>query len=267
MFRSLLHSKIDPQIKIPTLKRFTTEVQIVSATSTKLFSRLSKRQASHKDLKIWLIQDPDEKNSSAQVQRLSGNRFCRAKAAGNVIGKAFVMSAANTPPTLEVIGWVAGRLTHLLEREGGRKVEGLPLGLFACNDCTSETGAARALLPLCAMLPLLGSLSNDSLSLEVKLMLIAFLGNRRGFFGDGKNISGKDLWRVRPRVVVFPESGSDPILSFDLVLIDMSSSSVLSSSAGDGGTGFVSCREVFKKARSMSMLSSCWITSRLRSLP
>jgi hypothetical protein len=94
----------------------------------------------HQALKIRPIRDPGEKNSSAWVQRLSGNRFCNVKAAGN--GKdampspksSFVPEAADSGR--ETVG-------NLLGSDEERKLEEPPLLLFTGNVCKSVMGVLR----------------------------------------------------------------------------------------------------------------------------
>lgn len=143
-----------------------------------------------------------------------------------------------------------------MERDGEGKPEAAPFDLFAAV-CDSVIGATRPLMFLKLEFPLLNSLEMLSPSEETMLMLELkfselFVSKRLGFFGDGKNASERDLWRVRPRAVVGADSGSDADFGFDFT--DVSSSSDLISGAGAGIGG---CFRFFKNPSSKSILSSC----------
>jgi len=154
----------------------------------------------------------------------------------------------------------------LFGRAGEGNVEAEPFVLLVAF-CDSVIGVTRPLMVLKLEFPLFNSFEKDSPSVETMLMLeLKFIellaSSRLGFFGEGKNTSGRLLWRVRPRVVLLTESGSDAtVLGFDFDFTDASSSSFF------GGAGAGSCFEVFKNPSNKSMLISCCTTSRLRSLP
>lgn len=204
-----------------------------------------------------------EKNSSACGHRLCGNLFCSDNTVGGVKDKTFGSGVTTVATEGMVCVW--GRLLGLVDRDREGKEEATPLVLFA-EFCESVTGVARPLMLRELEAALLNSLAKDSPSVETMLMLeLKFIellpSNRFGFFGDGKNTSGRYLWRVRPRVVVLNDSDSD-IMVFGFSFTD-ASSSVRMSDGGGAGVGV----ESFKNVSSISMLSSCCTTSRLRSLP
>ena len=202
-----------------------------------------------------------EKNPSAYVHKLCGNLFCSDITAGGVKDKTLASGA--TAVATAGMDCVWERLLDLVERDGEEKEGATPLDLFAAF-CDSVTGVTRPLILRELEVALLSSLAKDSPSVETMLILelkfIELLASSRfGFFGDGKNTSGRYLWRVRPRVILLNDSDSD-MTDFGLDFTDASSSSVLIFDAGVGV-------ESFRNVSSISMLSSCCTTSRLRSLP